>query len=90
MTATVTRETTTPVKTKVTGLVVGASRIVFSFLFGLHGLQGFGFSAASTGTAAGSRSAASPAGGPASWKSPAPCCCSPGSPAARPRSCCPG
>lgn len=30
-------------KTQVTGLVVGASRIVISFLFGFHGLQGFGF-----------------------------------------------
>ncbi|MGK3206445.1 DoxX family protein [Amycolatopsis sp. MEPSY49] len=27
----------------VTGIVVGASRIVISFLFGFHGLQGFGF-----------------------------------------------
>jgi putative oxidoreductase len=30
-------------KTQVTGLVIGASRIVISFLFGFHGLQGFGF-----------------------------------------------
>ncbi len=29
--------------TPVTGIVVGASRIVISFLFGFHGLQGFGF-----------------------------------------------
>jgi putative oxidoreductase len=28
---------------QVTGLVVSASRIVISFLFGFHGLQGFGF-----------------------------------------------
>jgi len=34
---------TTTKTTPVTGLVVGASRIVISFLFGFHGLQGFGF-----------------------------------------------
>ncbi|MFB9682659.1 DoxX family protein [Amycolatopsis plumensis] len=47
MTATIARETRTttaaPAKTKVTGIVVGASRIVISFLFGFHGLQDFGF-----------------------------------------------
>ncbi|MGW3958364.1 DoxX family protein [Amycolatopsis sp. NPDC005003] len=45
MTATIARETKTvaaPAKAKVTGIVVGASRIVISFLFGCHGLQGFG------------------------------------------------
>jgi putative oxidoreductase len=30
-------------KNPVTGVVVGASRIVISFLFGFHGLQGFGY-----------------------------------------------
>ncbi|WP_410640559.1 DoxX family protein [Amycolatopsis sp. lyj-346] len=46
MTATIAHDsktTTAPAKTKVTGIVVGASRIVISFLFGFHGLQGFGF-----------------------------------------------
>lgn len=47
MTTTVARETqSTAVKiktTRLTGAVVGASRIVISFLFGCHGLQGFGF-----------------------------------------------
>ncbi|MEU0529808.1 DoxX family protein [Amycolatopsis tolypomycina] len=45
MTATTVRDSQTaaPAKTQVTGLVVGASRIVISFLFGCHGLQGFGF-----------------------------------------------
>jgi len=45
MTATIARDSqpTTSAKTQVTGLVVGASRIVISFLFGFHGLQGFGF-----------------------------------------------
>lgn len=40
-----TRTTATRTETKnpVTGLVVSASRIVISFLFGFHGLQGFGF-----------------------------------------------
>ncbi len=33
----------TETKSPVTGLVTGASRIVISFLFGFHGLQGFGF-----------------------------------------------
>jgi putative oxidoreductase len=49
MTATIARETrtatptTTEATSKVTGLVIGASRIAISFLFGFHGLQGFGF-----------------------------------------------
>ena len=38
-----TAATRTEAKTPVTGIVVGASRIVISFLFGFHGLQGFGF-----------------------------------------------
>lgn len=38
-TATTTEHKTAPV----TGVVVGASRIVISFLFGFHGLQGFGY-----------------------------------------------
>ncbi|MEU8634537.1 DoxX family protein [Amycolatopsis sp. NPDC048633] len=39
-----TAATTTATKAApVTGVVVGASRIVISFLFGFHGLQGFGF-----------------------------------------------
>ncbi len=47
-TAQQTRTATTDTKTRtqlspVTGLVVSASRIVISFLFGFHGLQGFGF-----------------------------------------------
>ncbi|MDQ7805030.1 DoxX family protein [Amycolatopsis sp. A133] len=46
MTATIAPQTTTTAtqaKNQVTGMVVGASRIVISFLFGFHGLQGFGF-----------------------------------------------
>lgn len=47
MTTTTARETQTRTAatktTPVTGIVVGASRIVISFLFGFHGLQGFGF-----------------------------------------------
>jgi putative oxidoreductase len=45
MTTTIARETptTAPAKAQVAGLVTGASRIVISFLFGFHGLQGFGF-----------------------------------------------
>jgi putative oxidoreductase len=48
MTTTIARETTTattPVRsgTRLTGAVVSATRIVISFLFGFHGLQGFGF-----------------------------------------------
>ncbi|WP_370967975.1 DoxX family protein [Amycolatopsis sp. cg9] len=45
MTTTTARETQTTAteKTQVTGIVIGASRIVISFLFGFHGLQGFGF-----------------------------------------------
>ncbi|WP_410670782.1 DoxX family protein [Amycolatopsis sp. cmx-4-68] len=49
MTTTIASQTrTTPAATEtkagpVTGLVVSASRIVISFLFGFHGLQGFGF-----------------------------------------------
>jgi len=46
MTTTIARETQTPAAatktTPVPGLVTGASRIVISFLFGFHGLQGFG------------------------------------------------
>jgi putative oxidoreductase len=40
-----TQTTAAPAKSanQVTGLVVSASRIVISFLFGFHGLQGFGF-----------------------------------------------
>lgn len=39
-----TAATRTETKTApVTGVVIGASRIVISFLFGFHGLQGFGF-----------------------------------------------
>ncbi|MFI5587663.1 DoxX family protein [Amycolatopsis sp. NPDC051758] len=38
-----TAATRTEAKSPVTGIVVGASRIVISFLFGFHGLQGFGF-----------------------------------------------
>ncbi|WIY06217.1 DoxX family protein [Amycolatopsis mongoliensis] len=48
MTTTITTETQTAAtrtetKSPATGIVVGASRIVISFLFGFHGLQGFGF-----------------------------------------------
>lgn len=47
MTTTIARETQTRTAatrtTPVTGIVVGASRVVISFLFGFHGLQGFGF-----------------------------------------------
>ena len=49
MTTTITPKTqtvATRTETKtapVTGVVIGASRIVISFLFGFHGLQGFGF-----------------------------------------------
>ncbi|MBE1501445.1 putative oxidoreductase [Amycolatopsis lexingtonensis] len=45
MTTTIARETQTTAakKTQVAGIVTGASRIVISFLFGFHGLQGFGF-----------------------------------------------
>src|SRR5690348_15868985 len=47
MTTTTARETQTRTAatktTPVTGRVVGASGIVISFLFGFHGLQGFGF-----------------------------------------------
>ncbi|WP_410568008.1 DoxX family protein [Amycolatopsis sp. cmx-4-61] len=46
MTSTIATETRTAAETRttaVTGIVVGASRIVISFLFGFHGLQGFGF-----------------------------------------------
>jgi putative oxidoreductase len=48
MTTTITPKTQTATTTErtaapVTGVVVGASRIVISFLFGFHGLQGFGF-----------------------------------------------
>ncbi|MEV6645100.1 DoxX family protein [Amycolatopsis sp. NPDC051371] len=49
MTTTITPKTQTAATTTertaapVTGVVVGASRIVISFLFGFHGLQGFGF-----------------------------------------------
>jgi putative oxidoreductase len=42
-TKTQTAATRTETKSPVTGVVVGASRIVISFLFGFHGLQGFGF-----------------------------------------------
>ncbi len=45
-TATATTETAAKPRTQLssaTGLVVSASRIVISFLFGFHGLQGFGF-----------------------------------------------
>jgi putative oxidoreductase len=38
-----TAATRTETKNPVTGIVVGAGRIVISFLFGFHGLQGFGF-----------------------------------------------
>ncbi|WP_329055850.1 DoxX family protein [Amycolatopsis sp. NBC_01488] len=38
-----TAATRTETKSPVTGLVVSASRIVISFLFSFHGLQGFGF-----------------------------------------------
>ena len=38
-----TAATRTETKNPITGIVVGASRIVISFLFGFHGLQGFGF-----------------------------------------------
>ncbi|MCR6490390.1 DoxX family protein [Amycolatopsis sp. OK19-0408] len=49
MTTTIATETQTAAATRtetrnpVTGLVVSASRIVLSVLFGFHGLQGFGF-----------------------------------------------
>src|SRR5947208_3199399 len=46
MTTTIAPEKTAATATKtnpVTGLVISASRIVISFLFGFHGLQGFGF-----------------------------------------------
>ncbi|WP_410587944.1 DoxX family protein [Amycolatopsis sp. lyj-23] len=46
MTSTIATETRTATETKttpITGIVIGASRIVISFLFGFHGLQGFGF-----------------------------------------------
>jgi putative oxidoreductase len=49
MTTTTARETTTTATTpatsgpRLTGAVVSATRIVISFLFGFHGLQGFGF-----------------------------------------------
>lgn len=47
-TATATAATDAKTKTRTqlspaTGLVVSASRVVISFLFGFHGLQGFGF-----------------------------------------------
>jgi putative oxidoreductase len=48
MTTTITPQTQaaatrTETKSPVTGVVIGASRIVISFLFGFHGLQGFGY-----------------------------------------------
>ncbi|MET8849337.1 DoxX family protein [Amycolatopsis sp. NPDC004625] len=43
MTATIARETRTKTPAQVKSTVIGASRIVISFLFGCHGLQGFGF-----------------------------------------------